>query len=88
MAKSGQKLNQSNQPDLSILQGSKLELVKSKRCRYSVNTYISGELLEGMKHVEAMEVYDPCSQRVIVSDHRVKELKSYCNRDVDNKMLH
>lgn len=61
---------------------------KARVVGYSVITYISGELLERMKHVEAMEVDDPCSQCVIVSDHRVKELKRYCNSDVDNKMLH
>lgn len=33
-------------------------------------TYISGELLEGVKHVEAMEVYDPGGQRVVVSGSR------------------
>lgn len=31
-------------------------------------TYISGELLERMKHVEAVEIYDASCQSVIVSD--------------------
>lgn len=32
------------------------------------HTYISGELLEGVKHVEAVEVNDPSCQCVIVSE--------------------
>lgn len=31
-------------------------------------TYISGELLERVKHVEAVEIYDASRQGVIVSD--------------------
>lgn len=31
-------------------------------------TYVSGELLEGVKHVEAVEIYDASCQGVIVSD--------------------
>lgn len=37
-------------------------------------TYISGELLERMKHVEAVEVYDASCQRVIMSDNESRTL--------------
>ena len=35
--------------------------------------YISGELLEGVEHIKAMEVDDSCCQCVIVSGHGLKE---------------
>ena len=35
--------------------------------------YISGELLERVEHIKAMEVDDSCCQCVIVSGHGVKE---------------
>lgn len=33
-----------------------------------IQTYISGELFERVKHVETVEIYDASCQRVIVSD--------------------
>lgn len=40
-----------------------------------IRSYISGELLEGVKHVETVEVYDASCQRVIVSDDMSRTLK-------------
>ena len=36
-------------------------------------THISGELFEGVEHVEAMKVDDACCQRIIMSEHHVED---------------
>lgn len=38
----------------------------------TICSYISGKLLEGVKHIEAVEIYDASCQCVIVSDDIVK----------------
>lgn len=45
-----------------------------KSMRMIIRSYISGKLLEGVKHVEAVEVYDASSQCVIVSDELSRSL--------------
>lgn len=44
-------------------------------------TYISGELLERMKHVEAVEVYDTSCQCVIMSDNESRMLPKQRGHD-------
>lgn len=41
--------------------------MKRKNKTIKSYTYIAWKLFEGMKHVKSVEVYDPCSQSIVVS---------------------
>lgn len=50
-------------------------------------SYISGKLLEGVKHIEAVEIYDASCQCVIVSDDMSRSInlnarfeRDYCKK--------